>query len=268
MDEWMLCTFPKFAGYPTLMPEFVEFLAERRQQPVPEVSEMVRRAQEIFPGRWGGDAYRDLTTLLMEMLKPVYDDRNDAEIIETYKHHADFDFLRMLSYPVPRPEDLALPASHLDRHPEVHIVDYGCGLAHRSTALGRLLVSRNVRVHMHFVDIKRPLFYSFISFNCRRYGLQHEFIEITAEHLYPELPAHHYCDNVSVLEHVRDPLRVIENTHKAMLPGGLFLVGAVDSCPEMMHIHPDLACVRDRLGELGYHSVGAGWDGLPLLQRP
>jgi hypothetical protein len=85
--------------------------------------------------------------------------------------------------------------------------------------------------------------------------------------MYPPLPPHDYSDNVSVLEHIRDPLAVIENTDKALRPGGVFLAAVEDEIEEMMHISPNLKAVRDRLAALDYTPV-AKCCGIPLLRKP
>lgn len=268
MHNLNICNFPGYFTHSNCMDDFAAFVADRRGMSLDKAWQMIATAQGIFNGGWGGDEYRDFTVLLLETLRPIYDDTNDRELIETYKHHGDVDFLRMLSYPVPKHKDLEAPLRLLADKKTVEIVDYGCGMAQRTIALAKHLVASGKRVKLYQVDIRKEIFREFLGFVCRKYNIETEYIEITAENLYPELPQHDYCDNVSVLEHIREPLRVIDNTHRGLRPGGLFLAGAGDARVEMMHISPNLQACRMRLNDLGYQVVGPGWDGAPLLQKP
>ena len=173
----------------------------------------------------------------------------------------------MLGYRVPSEQDVSEVVARLAAKQEVVIVDYGCGLAQRTIAVARCLVASGASVKLTLVDIRRELHFEFLTFLCRKFGIAHEFIEITAECLYPALPPHDHCDNVSVLEHLREPLRVIENTHAALRPGGVFLAAIEDEIEEMMHISANLKKVRDRLLSLDYRRVGERC-GLGLLQKP
>ena len=187
-------------------------------------------------------------------------------MIGTYQFHGPVDFLRMLGYRIPTEADVRAIVLALAGKQQVGIVDYGCGLAHRTIAVARCLMTRGCSVKLTLVDIRRELHLEFISFLCRKHGIAHEFIEITAAQLYPPLPLHDYCDTVSVLEHVREPLRVIENIHAALQPGGVFLAAVEDEIDEMMHISANLKAVRDRLAALGYQRL-AECCGVPLLQK-
>ena len=116
-------------------------------------------------------------------------------------------------------------------------------------------------------DIRKDLHGAFLEFLCKKHGVAHEFIEVSPENLYPDLPNHDYCDNVSVLEHIREPVVVIDKTDLALKPGGLFLAYVADQEEEMMHISPDLSAVRTRMKQLGYAQI-AKVQGVPLFQKP
>jgi 2-polyprenyl-3-methyl-5-hydroxy-6-metoxy-1,4-benzoquinol methylase len=248
-------------------PEFTEFIAARRDIAPNAALELVKRAEAQFKGGWGGQDYRHFTERALETFRPLYDETTDAELIRTYQFHGPADFLRMLGYRVPSEHDVGVIVAALAGRSEIGIVDYGCGLAHRTLAVARCLSKRGARVQLTLVDIRRELHFEFLEFLCRKHGIEHDFIEITADQLYPQLPPHDYCDNVSVLEHVREPLRVIENTHAALRPGGVFLAAIEDEIEEMMHISPNLKAVRERLDSLGYRRI-AEYSNVPLLQKP
>lgn len=255
------------AGCATYRQDYIEFVAARRNLSAVEAGVLVSRAEAQFNGGWRGNDYRHFTELALETFRPLYDETSDTELIRTYQFHSALDFLRMLGYGIPDATEIDPIMRHLAGKKQVDIVDYGCGLAHRTIAVARILIKEGVKVRLTLVDIRRELHVEFLGFLCRKYGMEHEFIEVTAERLYPSLPPHDYSDNVSVLEHVREPLRVIENTHAALRPGGVFLAAIEDEIHEMMHISPNLLAVRDRLQALGYQQTGA-CCGVALLQKP
>ncbi len=228
---------------------------------------MITTAQEQFAGGWGGSDYRRFTELALETFRPLHNDSTDAELVDTYKFHGSIDFLRMLGYGIPVPDEIGPIVQRLSGRENVRIVDYGCGLAHRTIAVSRALILADQDVKLVLVDIRRPHHFEFLEFLCEKYGIDLDFIEVDSNRLYPDVPAHDYCDAVSVLEHVRHPLRVIENIHRTLRPGGLLLASVEDEIEEMMHVSPDLAPVRAQLRDLGYLRVteccGAG-----LFQKP
>lgn len=254
-------------SYETYQEDFVEFISKRRGVGLEEARRLVVSAQKQFAGGWIGDSYRKFTEQALDTFRPLYDDGTDPEVIATYKFHGPLDFLRMLGYVLPKQSEMDPILSRLSSKKTVDIVDYGCGLAHRSIAVSRRLQSKGVKVKLTLVDIRREHHAQFLDFLCRKYGINYDFIEVTPERLYPELPPHDFCDNVSVLEHIREPLLVVENTHRALRPGGLFLAYVADAIEEMMHISPDLSSVRARLRELGYVQL-TKMHGVPLFQKP
>jgi SAM-dependent methyltransferase len=251
----------------TYQSEFIEFVANRRGISIEKARASIEQAQKQFDGGWSGDAYRRFTDQALETFKPLYDDTTDSDVIATYKLHAPNDFLRMLGYAVPRDSEVEEIVRRLRGRSQVDIVDYGCGLAHRTIAVSRQLQTSGTKVKLYLVDIRKELHAAFLGFLCKKFAIEYEFLEVSPDNLYPELPAHDYCDNVSVLEHVRDPVRVIDNTHRALRPGGLFLAYVADQEEEMMHISPDLSAARRRLKELSYTPL-AKVQGVPLFQKP
>jgi hypothetical protein len=180
--------------------EFVEFLVDKRDIDTQKARILVANPNKLFSGGWGGNVYRRFTELALETFRPLYDDAADALIMETYRFHVAFDFLRMLSYAIPTVQDVGPIVSRLSTRPSVQIVDYGCGLANRAIAVSRYLIAQGVKVKLYLLDIRRELHFSFLNSLCRKYEIDSEFIEVTQNNLYPELPPHDYCDNVSVLE--------------------------------------------------------------------
>jgi SAM-dependent methyltransferase len=251
----------------TYAEDFIEFVAARRGIAPHKARDLVSHAQKQFSGGWSGDEYRQFSEQALETFKPLYDDTTDREVILTYKFHGPLDFLRMLGYAVPKPKEIDEVVSRLASKGAVELVDYGCGLAHRTLAISRQLKALGCSVKLNLVDIRKELHGAFLEFLCQKHGIAHEFIEVSPEQLYPSLPTHDYCDNVSVLEHIREPVVVIDNIDRALKPGGLFLAYVADQEEEMMHISPDLSSARRRMKELGYTQI-AKVQGVPLFQKP
>lgn len=251
----------------TYAEDFVEFVAARRGVGPQQARQLVEHAQKQFSGGWSGDEYRKFSDQALETFKPLYDDTTDREVIETYKFHGPLDFLRMLGYAIPKAKEVEAVVGRLAGKGSVELVDYGCGLAHRTLAISRQLQARGCKVKLNLVDIRKDLHGAFLAFLCKKHGVAHEFIEVSPENLYPDLPSHDYCDNVSVLEHIREPVVVIDKTDHALKPGGLFLAYVADQEEEMMHISPDLSAVRARMKQLGYSQI-AKVQGVPLFQKP
>jgi SAM-dependent methyltransferase len=241
--------------------DFIEFIAAFRGTTTVQAAELIERSQQLFAGGWAGNEFREFTGRALEALRPLHGDASVMELISTYQVHAPFDFLRMLSYPIPTDTDLSPIIDHLGRlGRNIAIVDYGCGLAHRTIAVACALRRGGVRVDLTLVDIHRGHHTDFLTFLGQKYGLNQTFVEITSDRLYPDLPAHDYADLVNVLEHLPDPVRVVDNIDRALRPGGLLLAGVGDQADEMMHVTPQLGAVRDRLAHLGYAANLDRWD--------
>lgn len=255
------------AARQTYRDDFAIYVAEKRGLTLSEARQLVRDAESQFADGWSGAEYRRFTQTALETLRPFYDECTDAELIDTYRYHAPFDFMRMIGYAVPTQGDLAAIVDRLADKRTIRIVDYGCGLAHRTIAISRLLMLRGAMVKLTLLDIRRQHHFDFLDFVCRQHRIDHDFIEVDADHLYPALPEHDLNDNVSVLEHVRDPSKVIRQTNAALCRGGLFLAAVENEAVEMMHVHPDLGIVRQQIDELGYAPLGR-CCGASLFQKP
>ena len=227
---------------------------------------MVDNARGQFPNGWSGSEYRRFTELALETFRPLYDETSQAELIATYKFHGPADFLRMLGYHLPTTDDLQPIIVRLSERKAARILDYGCGLAHRTICVARGLIASGRKVKLFLLDIRKEQHWEFVGFLCRKYRIDHEFIQVTRDTFYPSLPEHDLCDNVSVLEHVPEPLTIINNIDRTLSSRGLLLAAVEDQIHEMMHISPNLKSVRDRLAELHYESLGS-CCGIPLFQK-
>jgi SAM-dependent methyltransferase len=258
---------PAGAAVATYRAEFAEFVAGRRGIALSEARRLVDAAAGQFEGGWGGNDYRRFTELALETFRPLYGDATESELLETYRFHGGLDFLRMLGYAVPDASELQPILQILSKKQSVRVVDYGCGLAQRSIAVARALIAGGAEVELVLVDVRRDLHFDFLTFLCRKHAVPMRFVEVTANGVYPALPAHDYCEAVSVLEHLRDPVAAIGHIDAALHPGGLLLASVEDEMEEMMHVSTDLSAVRARLGALGYSKM-AQMFGATLFRKP
>lgn len=250
------CSSSRLEEIRTYIPDFVEFISQKRNISIEQAEKLVECARAQFPGGWGGMEFRHFTELALETFRPLYDETSPDALVETYRFHGPVDFLRMLSYPIPSELDLYSIVSKLSGKTTVDIVDYGCGLAHRTVMVSKILIAQGSQVRLHLVDIRRDLHCEFLDNLCRKFKIPYEFVEVSQNQFYPELPAHDYCDAVSVLEHIPEPLIVLNNIHSKLKPDGILLAAVEDEAREMMHVSPNLQSVRSRLSELGYAVTG------------
>jgi hypothetical protein len=144
--------------------DLAEFVAAKRGIDVTRAVELMGRAEGQFLGGWGGQDYRRFTELALETFRPLYDETSDAELVRTYQFHGPVDFLRMIGYAIPTLQDIGPILKCLEGNSKVEILDYGCGLAHRTVAVARCLLKRQVNVKVTFVDIRRDLHFDFLNF--------------------------------------------------------------------------------------------------------
>ena len=188
--RWLLGRTPPPDSPPglTYAADFVDFLAHSRGLDRVAAQGLVSRSQAQFAGGWAGTEYRAFTERALEVLRPLHDDTPGGALIGTYRAHAPLDFLRMLSYPIPPAAELSVIVDRLARRPAPRIVDYGCGLAHRSLAVARALRARGVEVRLSLVDIRREVHVAFLDFVCLKYAVPWEFVEVTAQQPYRQCP--------------------------------------------------------------------------------
>jgi SAM-dependent methyltransferase len=122
------------------------------------------------------------------------------------------------------------------------VVDYGCGFAHLSFEIAK----QDPEAKVHLIDIEcLPL--AFARFRFEKHGLKAEPIVVTAEALYPRLPAHDVCIASEVMEHVYRPLEVYDHIVESLRPGGTLHGGFEDHRPGILHVSPVLAALRERV---------------------
>jgi SAM-dependent methyltransferase len=156
----------------------------------------------------------------------------------------------------------------LQKKHSVDIVDYGCGLAHRSIAVARKLSGQGVPTKLYLLDIPKPIHRAFLRFLCEKYSLSHEFIDVTSSQQLPPVPTCDYCDAVSVFEHLPDPVAVLGQIDQALRADGLLLATVDDEEDEMMHVSPDLSAARRRLQDSRYEPIARCGNAVVFSRQP
>lgn len=150
---------------------------------------------------------------------PTFDPSSFQTIIDGYTNPHAFkrDISRlMLHYTrfAGAAELLTEVSTHFSSTHPLSVVDYGCGAADYGLAFAK--AGHNVTL----VDFEEKV--AFASWRFTRRKLPVRQISVHANNEYPEL---HNVDLViagDLLEHVRDPVRVVQGVHSALRPNGLF----------------------------------------------
>lgn len=241
---------------------FILWNAERLGISAEESRRRYQRSWNAIQGGHGGRAYRRFNDLAYEFLQVLFDD-SEGEVFESYRMHAPMHFLRMLSYedPVWSDDDPIVLAQR--GRSAVTILDFGCGLAHRSRALALDLRDRGVTANLALADIV-TLRKGFLLWLGERSGISTTFLDCSAAAPIPTLPPCDVCIATEFFEHVYDPVKYFDHIDAALRPGGMLLTGASDHHAEYMHVSPNLAALRERIRERAYQSLQPN----VLFQKP
>jgi SAM-dependent methyltransferase len=258
--------------------DLISFLAQKRNKTEEEIRRFYLNLKKNFDFK--STSFRDLTEKSQVLHNLFLGMENGEELIETYRFHSYLAILRFISYSLPsrlkhllqnfsyffklvfrgaggrawcsfkrtikkslrkrRKIDLIQHIKNHYRSPTV--VDYGCGLAYLSFQIA--LKIPGCRIVLVDVD---SIMNEFARFRFQKHGIPYESLKVTKENLYPRLPIHQVCIADEVMEHLKDPLKALENIRKAMAPGGLLYGDYDDHCPELFHLHTDMAFFRNEL---------------------
>jgi SAM-dependent methyltransferase len=232
---------------------FVEWNAMRLGIPPEESRRRYRTSLQSLHGGHSGPDFGMFADVTHQMFQVFFDDAEN-EIYGAYSFHEYLHFLAYLSYEEPAWKDNNVVVRTLAERSHVDILDYGCGLAHRSRNLAKALAAQGVGSGLTLVDIP-GIRRDFLEWLGERTGLAIECLDATAERPIPPLPACDICIVTEFFEHVHDPIRYFDSIHDALRPGGLLVTNVNDHEAGFMHVSPDLGALRDRIRDLGYEEL-------------
>jgi 2-polyprenyl-3-methyl-5-hydroxy-6-metoxy-1,4-benzoquinol methylase len=100
-------------------------------------------------------------------------------------------------------------------HRNITVMDYGCGSADYGLAFA------TQGYHIRLVDLSGGPIH-FASWRFEQRGLPYTAIEISEDNLYPDLGQNHIVLAPEVLEHIRNPLKLVQNMERSIPAGGFF----------------------------------------------
>lgn len=270
--------------------DFIEFFAEYSHRSAEEVARIFIATRNHY--RFECDGYNALTGEIAYLYRLLYDPATERGAVVCYQTYALLHLFRFLSYTYPKPRATLVrefirdirkgefgnlyhffrrklhrlkpsspaPSAAPDtarfllkhsQHPPV-VVDYGCGLAYTSLEIVRL----QPQTRIFLVDID-CITLDFALFRFGKIRADVAAIRVTQDNLYPPLPDHTLCIAREVMEHIHQPLRVYDNILDGLSPGGLLYGSFDDHKPNLYHLSPNLAEIRNRLAVdfeyLGHH---------------
>jgi len=258
--------------------DLISFVAQKRGKTEEEVRPVYLNLKMSFDFK--STSFRDLTERIQVLHDLYFGMENEDELFATYQFHAYLAILRFVSYSQParlkhlwqnffyffkivfrgdparawcsfkrqavkalrrgKKTDLVQYVRNNFQAPVV--VDYGCGLAYNSFRMGKEIPDCKIVL----VDID-SIMNEFVCFRFRKHKIPFEALKITGNNHYPQLPHHQVCLADEVMEHLKDPLRVFNNIRLSMAPGGILIGDYGDHCPELFHLHTDMAFFREEL---------------------
>lgn len=258
--------------------DLISFLAQRRGKNEEEIRQTYLNLKRNFDFK--STSFRDLTERSQILHNLYFGMENEKELIATYQFHSYLAILRFISYSQPtrlrhlwqnffyffkivfrgdpgrawcsfrRQTAKALkrrrkldPVIYIkDNFQSPTIVDYGCGLAYLSFRLSREIPGSRIVL----VDVD-SIMNEFVRFRFDKHGIPFESLRVTQEDPFPQLPEHQICIADEVMEHLKNPLKALDNIRQAMTPGGILIGDYGDHCPELFHLHSDMAFFREGL---------------------
>ncbi len=247
--------------------DFTEFLSIKNEMPLTEASKLFSKGWNIFGERgFLAGGYGDFSEFFSEVFKFMHGN-SEEEIYNTYRFHGLIDFFRMLSYPVLDSdrciglygEILDFLSSRYKKNGEVVLVDYGCGLAHITMTLCKLLKKMDMKPKLVCMDIDRIIHKEFLEFMTNKYNIDYEYIDINEDNNFPTIPKFDFIQVKDTFEHIYRPERVVDNINDSIKEDGIISATTDDEGPEMMHVTRDLKGVRDKLDGYGFKVLGNSW---------
>lgn len=263
--------------------DFIEFISKKRNRSYKEIEDIFLATRNRF--KFSTPKYRELTDTVHRLFRIMYDDIDEKELIDSYKFYALMHLFRFISYSYPKSVlntdylvaltkaivrgefskiliflkrklsnkdietygDYSTAAKFLVekiKNPLI-VVDYGCGLGYLSFEIGTLN-KKFSKIYLVDVDC---LTLEFAEFRFRKHGINVEVIPVSKDNLYPELPPHNICICTQIMEHIMQPLKVLQNINNSLEIEGIIYGDFEDARKEMLHISPDLCQLRENINK-------------------
>jgi 2-polyprenyl-3-methyl-5-hydroxy-6-metoxy-1,4-benzoquinol methylase len=254
--------------------DFIEFISKKRNRPYKEIENIYFTSKNRF--EFSSSKYRELNESIHNLFKIIYGDKNEKELIDSYKFHALMHLFRFISYSYPQNQvqgnakdifwkllnfkkekfQTKIPNTMDSRFFRIAkflvkktnktpvVVDYGCGLGYISFEISTL--EKKTKIYLVDIDC---LTLEFAEFRFKKHGVDVKVVPVSKKDMYPKLPKHNICIATEVMEHVIQPLKVYQNIRDSLEVGGILYGNFADHKKEMFHVSPNLSKLRCRLNE-------------------
>lgn len=237
--------------------DLIEFLSEYRKCSILNVEKQYLNVKKNFNFR--SEEYRNYFLDKMPLLySPLVDSSTDEGIIRGIQLFSLPFLYRFISYEVQeennnRPldqqickdeEELKSWSKHYNNGLNgMTILDYGCGSASRSLSFCRKYNTKAI-----LLDID-SLHLDFASWRFNKYNIEHIKIPITNTNLYTSLPNFNFCIMFNIIEHIRQPKKVLNNICNSLSPEGCLLINNIQhqQKKEWQHLSEDMIEARNWL---------------------
>lgn len=258
--------------------DFIEFISLKRNRPLNEIEDIYLKTKKI--DRFWGSKYKDLCETIYDLNRILYDNKDEKDLIKTYKFHSLINLFRMISYSYPestrteyfkglirtivkqeyKKSICFLKMKILDRnkkylqlrnYPAIakFLIDQISGapfVVDYGCGLGYCSfeigkLRKDSKIYL--VDIDH-LILKFAEFRFKKHELNAEIIPVTSDNLYPKLPKHNICLAMEIMEHLVNPLIAYQNIINSLEKDGILYCNFEDHRPEMFHVSPNLEKLR------------------------
>lgn len=250
---WLLRGNGRLDSLTSTQRSFIEWNSKRLDISLADSERRFRESWATFHGGHGGPTFK-MQGALADQLYKVFVDNTDKEIFEVYRFHAPRHFLRMLSYPERHWTADDPIVRKVAAREDVTILDFGCGLAHRSRSLAKFLSSQGKNCSVYLADIS-TIRKDFLAWLCEKDRIEMHFLECSEKSFVPDLPACDICFATEFFEHVSDPLRYFERFHAALNSNGVIITNIRDHEDDFLHVSPNLQKLRKKVQELDYDEI-------------
>ena len=232
---------------------FCQWNAERLGIPKEEAVRRYQLSWKTIPGGHGGRLYRKFAVISHDIFQVAFDD-SPNEVFQSYTFHAWLHLLRMLVYAPPAWPDSHPIMTRFRAENHVRIVDFGCGLAHKSISLLEALRRSGGDGELFLYDIP-TIRLDLLAYIVQDFGLKASFTHCLPEQPVPEFPQCEVIIATEVFEHLHDPMPYLVSMHQALRVGGFLVTGLQEHRKEFMHVTPSLRPLHDRVMSWGYQEI-------------